>query len=112
MTDAWIFLSVGDAVGSGGHAAPRDVIWMADANFHARPSWDVIEGSVSRLIAAGLVDDADLLRLSDEGKKRYDATWAPGLGHIERVLELGKMWEIEDYPPPAPRSWSVPPDLR
>jgi hypothetical protein len=64
------------------------------------------------LIAAGLVEGrGEHLALSAEGLQRYEVAWPPGLGHIERMIELSRTWTSDHYPPPAPKEWSVPPGI-
>jgi hypothetical protein len=106
--DAWIFLSIGDAGGCAEWAPLDEVIGYADANNHLIPSIDELQGAVSRLTAARLVStDGTRTRLTPEGVLVYEAAQASGVGHIERVMQLGAEWHAKSYPDDAPISWLI-----
>ena len=106
--DAWIFVSIGDAKGLNGWAPLRDVIGAADSRNHAIPSIAELEGAVSRLVAAGLVESRGTeTRLTAAGAKAFKDAERPRAGHIERMFRLGQEWDRADFPPDAPISWSL-----
>lgn len=108
MTDAWLFVSIGMAAAFTGSATVGDIISMADALMHGVPSKDDIEVTVSRLIAAGLVDThAEELWLTEEGARQFQ-TVVDGRSPTDAMLELGRRWAAERFPPQASRTWSVP----
>jgi hypothetical protein len=112
MSDAWIFLSVGDAGGDTDWVALDEVIGAADSNNHAIPTIEELAQSVSNLIAAGLVEArAVQLRLTQAGLEAFREANHTRHGHIRRFLDLEKAWRARDFPTSAPKSWSVDPDL-
>jgi hypothetical protein len=111
VNDAWIFLSIGDAVPCGEWASLAMVLTMADSINHSVPTVEELEGSISKLIAAGLVDsDGTRTRLTSAGCEALRIANAPPVGHIQRFLELGHAWEKQAFPPNAARSWRLAPD--
>ena len=111
MSDAWIFLSIGDASGGGNDWAPLEwVIRSADGNNHDIPSPAELETSVAKLTAAGLVEVRGLeMRLTPLGGEMYAKANGRGVGHIQRMFDLGKEWEAVGYPPPADGDWRLNP---
>ena len=108
MSDAWIFLAVGMASRPSGTASIRGPVASADALNHGIPTKDEVETSVSRLIAAGLVDAyGEELWLTDAGVAEFDAAMT-GVPMIQAMLDLGRRWAATGFPPPSPRAWSVP----
>jgi hypothetical protein len=87
----------------------RALVSMADALMHGVPSKDDVETSVSRLIAAGLVDAyAEELWLTETGSALFDESMA-GTSPTTAMLNLGHKWAESGFPPSAPRTWAVPP---
>jgi len=106
--DAWIFLSIGDAGGASGWGDLDRVIGAADSNNHAIPTVGELEDAVRRLAGAGLVEaDGTRLRLTDAGRSRYEAENQPGLGHIQRMLELSERWDVGEQPRGPEIAWHL-----
>jgi hypothetical protein len=111
MSDAWIFLSIGDAGGRAKWIALDKLIAAADSNNHAIPTVGELEQSVSNLVAAGLVETRGLeTRLTHRGVSAFREAQKLRVGHIERMLRVDEAWRARGYPPGAPKSWSVHPD--
>ena len=111
MSDAPMYLAIGLAADRTGSANIRDVIAVYDALMVGYPVRDVFEASVSRLIAAGLVDTrGEELWLTNEGTHRFRSLTGERSA-TSILLELDADWAAHDFPPDAPSTWSVPPGV-
>ncbi|HVS42884.1 MAG TPA: hypothetical protein VMU20_11505 [Candidatus Dormibacteraeota bacterium] len=108
FTDAWIFLSIGDA--ADGWAPLERVIIAADMNNHDVPSRAEVEGAVRRLAVDGLVEvKLDRVRLTEAGRVAYRDAHRPGVGHIRRMFDLGEQWRRSGRPTGAPTPYTFSP---
>jgi len=106
MSDAWIFLSIGDSGGCEKWVPLDELIRAADSNNHAIPTIAELEQSVSNLTGAGLVEaDGVLTRLTASGCHAHRAANQKRVGHIQRMFDLSHEWKARGYPPTAPKSW-------
>ena len=104
-----MFLAIGMAAKVAQTASMQGLAMMADAlNRSGLPPRDEVESSVSRLIAAGLVDaHAEELWLTDAGSTLFEQAMV-GTSPTTAMLELQRKWAATGFPPTAPRTWSVP----
>jgi hypothetical protein len=110
VSDAWIFLSIGDSGGCAQWVPLDALIRAADSNNHAIPTIAELEDSVSKLAAAGLVEtDGPQTRLTPLGCEAHRAADRAGVGHIQRMFDLSEDWKAQGYPPAAPKSWWLEP---
>jgi len=108
--EAWIFLSIGDAAGTGG--APLDrVIAAADSNNHAIPNVDEFSSAVGQLVGAGLVlASPDRYSLTDAGETLFQKINSVRRGHITRFLDTAKKWKTQPPSRAAAVPWEVDPE--
>lgn len=112
MTDAWIFLSIGDEGGCDKWVPLSHLIRAADSNNHALPTIGELEHSISKLLAAGLVEaEGTRTRLTPLGCTEFHVANRGEVGHIQRMLELGELWQARNYPPPAVQTWRLDPQV-
>ncbi|TAN31591.1 hypothetical protein EPN29_13130 [bacterium] len=107
--EAWIFLSIGDAAGTGG--APLDkVIAAADSNNHAIPTVDEFSSAVGQLVGAGLViGSPDRYSLTEAGEKLFKEINSVRRGHITRFLDTLDKWRTRPPSRAAAVAWVVDP---
>jgi hypothetical protein len=108
--EAWIFLSIGDAAGTG-DALLDKVIAAADSNNHAIPNVDEFSSAVGHLVGAGLVlASPDRYSLTDAGKKLFKEINSVRRGHITRFIDTANTWKTRPPSAAAAVAWEVDPE--
>jgi hypothetical protein len=108
-SEAWIFLSIGDAARDG-QATLDGVIGAADANNHAIPTVGEFEQAVGQLLGAGLITATPKdYALTPEGRELYAIINSVDRGHITRFIDTGKEWRARAPSEAAAVKWSVDP---
>jgi hypothetical protein len=88
--EAWIFLSIGDACGTGQTTLDK-VIGAADSNKHSIPNVDEFSLAVGQLVGAGLVVAApNRYALTDSGRGLFKEINSLRRGHIESFVEIAE----------------------
>lgn len=108
MSDAWIFLSIGDAGGGEKWVRLPELIAAADMNNHAIPTAAELTQAVSNLVAAGLADTyATDTRLTSAGREEYERTRSRSGGHVGGMFALDTAWRSRRFPDSSSTSWEV-----